>query len=105
MIHFSYQLTREEIITSLSTLTVWGGHLIGDMNSGGFSVLEGDNRIRAAYTFTHEYVYMDIVEKPDYVTMEIIEESLLPLFDHGSLALFESLLEEIANREDELSPV
>ncbi len=103
MILFSYQRSREEIVTNLrSGLSAWGGHLVGDINSGGFSVLEDANRICAAYRFTYEHVYMDIVDKPDYVTDDIIEEALRPLFDQGSFALFESLLEEVANPEDEL---
>lgn len=105
MISFSYQISRDEILANLKReLAHWGGMVVGDINNGGFSVLEGSQRIRAAYSFTFELVYIDIVDKPDYVTMDIMEEALKPFFEKGELALFISLLEEVSAPEEALEP-
>ncbi len=105
MIRFNYQISRDDILANLKReLSRWGGFAVGDINNGGFSVLEGSLRIRAAYSFTFEHVYLDIVDKPNYVTMEIIEDALKPFFEKGELALFISLLEEVSAPEDALEP-
>lgn len=101
MIRFSYEISRDEILSDLRReLTRWGGFLVGDINNGGFSVLEDSIRIRAAYSFSYAYVYVDIVDKPEYVSLQIIEDALKPFFENGELALFTSLLEEVSAAEE-----
>lgn len=105
MIRFSYEKTRDELLANLKgELSRWGGFLVGDINNGGFSVLEGQLRIRAAYSFSFAYVYVDIVDKPDYVSLQIIEDALRPFFEKGEIALFGSLLEEVATTEVMVEP-
>lgn len=105
MISFSYETSRDDILADLKReLADWGGFVVGDINNGGFSVLEDSLRIRAAYSFSYENVYIDIVDKPDYVTLEIIEDALKPFFETGELALFRSLLEEVSAPEEALEP-
>ncbi len=104
MIRFNYQVSRDEIIVNLSAeLSKWGGFMFGDINHGSLSVLNGSLSIRADYSFSYEYVDVEITEKPDYVTIEIIEDALKPFFQKGELALFRSLLEEVSAPEEALA--
>lgn len=101
-IRFDYKISRDDFMADFKRLLVKNqGYLLGDINRGRFSALQHGIRIHGSYYFTHEWLYLEIVNKPDYVSLEIIEQSLQPFFEKGSLDLFKELLEEITKLEQE----